>query len=175
MNTRFFVIACMVILMPLLLAASDWYEASIMSPTPFMGNNGEVFKLSDGSIWEVKYEYRYMYKYYPWVMVSPSQGKLLIDGKKLNVLMLASGQEVKKSKPSLETPQVIESKIDGESEGFEGDSIFKLTNGQIWQQTEYYYHYRYRFMPSVLIYKSGDSYKMQIEGIDRSVRVQRLK
>lgn len=175
MKTRILVMACFIMLLPRILAASDWYDASIISPTPFMGNNGEVFKLSDGSIWEVKYEYRYMYKYYPWVMVSPSQGKLLIDGKKLNVLMLASGQEVQKSKSNLKTPQVIESKIDGDSEGFEGDTIFKLTNGQIWQQTEYHYHYHYKFMPSVIIFKSGDTYKMQIEGIDRSVRVQRLK
>ena len=29
---------------------------------------------------------------------------------------------------------VIESKIDGEFEGWEGDTIFKMMNGQIWQQ-----------------------------------------
>lgn len=35
-------------------AAQTCYESSILSPTPFMGNNGEIFKLADGSIWEVK-------------------------------------------------------------------------------------------------------------------------
>jgi len=33
--------------------AQDCYQSSIVSPTPFMGNNGEIFKLADGSVWEV--------------------------------------------------------------------------------------------------------------------------
>lgn len=40
------------LLVSLLLSLSfsqDCYESTIVSPTPFMGNNGEVFKLSDGS------------------------------------------------------------------------------------------------------------------------------
>lgn len=61
------------------------YEATIMKPSPFMGNNGEIFKLNDGSLWEVKYEYEYLYEYYPEVIICPSKGKLVIDGKSLNV------------------------------------------------------------------------------------------
>ena len=61
------------------------YEASIVKPTPFMGNDGEIFKLDDGSLWEVKYEYEYMYEYYPDVIICPSKGKLVVDGKSLNV------------------------------------------------------------------------------------------
>ena len=66
---------------------------------------------------------------------------------------------------------VIESKVDGEFEGWEGETIVKLMNGQIWQQTEYYYHYRYSFRPDVLIYKGGSGWKMKVEGIDKAVRV----
>jgi hypothetical protein len=61
------------------------YESSIVKPSPFMGNDGEIFKLDDGSLWEVKYEYEYLYEYYPDVIICPSKGKLLIDGKSLNV------------------------------------------------------------------------------------------
>ena len=61
------------------------YESSIVKPSPFMGNNGEIFKLDDGSLWEVKYEYEYLYEYYPDVIICPSKGKLVIDGKSLNV------------------------------------------------------------------------------------------
>ena len=50
-----------------------------------MGNDGEIFKLDDGSLWEVKYEYEYMYEYYPNVIICPSKGKLVVDGKSLNV------------------------------------------------------------------------------------------
>lgn len=40
-------------------------QASIISPTPFMGNNNELFKLDNGMIGEVRYAYEYMYEYYP--------------------------------------------------------------------------------------------------------------
>jgi len=70
---------------------------------------------------------------------------------------------------------VIESKIAGDFEGWEGETIVKLMNGQIWQQTEYYYHYHYAFMPDVLIYNSGGGWKMKVEGADKSVKVERLK
>ncbi len=73
------------------------------------------------------------------------------------------------------TPSVIESKVDGEFEGWDGETIVKLTNGQIWQQIEYHYHYRYAYMPEVLIFKSGGVYKMKVEGIKKAVRVERLK
>ena len=70
---------------------------------------------------------------------------------------------------------VIESQIDSDFEGWEGETIVKLMNGQIWQQTEYYYYYHYAFMPKVLIYKSGQGYKMKVEGIEKAVGVTRLK
>ena len=50
-----------------------------------MGNDGEIFKLADGSLWEVKYEYEYMYEYSPDVIICPDKGKLIIKDKKLNV------------------------------------------------------------------------------------------
>jgi len=65
----------------------------------------------------------------------------------------------------------IESQIDGDFEGFEGETIIKLMNGQIWQQTEYWYHYHYSFMPKVIIFKSGGGYKMKVDGIDKAVGV----
>jgi hypothetical protein len=60
------------------------YEASIMKPSPFMGNDGEIFVLSDGSVWQVKYEYEYMYAYYPEAVVCPSSGYVIVEGTKLN-------------------------------------------------------------------------------------------
>ena len=73
------------------------------------------------------------------------------------------------------TPAVIESKVDGSFEGWDGETIVKLANGQIWQQTEYHYRYHYAFMPEVLIFKSGGVYKMKVKGIEKAVRVKRLK
>jgi hypothetical protein len=65
--------------------AGKCYESSIQKPSPFMGNDGEIFKLADGSLWEVKYEYEYMYEYSPDVIICPDKGKLIIKDKKLNV------------------------------------------------------------------------------------------
>jgi hypothetical protein len=161
-----------VLLITSLASAQDCYESSILSPVPFMGNNGEIFKLADGSLWEVKYEYQYLYEYYPNVIICPSRGKLMIQGKTLNVAQVGS----RKSTPKSQSPQAaIESQINGTFNGWEGETIVKLMNGQIWQQSEYYYHYHYAFMPKVLIYISGGGYKMKVDGIEKSVGVTRLK
>ncbi len=74
-------------------SADSCYEAAIMSPTPFMGINDEVFRLDDGSVWKVKYEYEYLYEYYPNVVICPASSKLKIDGKELNVARVSSSTE----------------------------------------------------------------------------------
>jgi hypothetical protein len=149
-----------------------------MSPTPFMGNNAEIFRLADGSLWEVKYEYEYMYEYYPSVVLCPSRETLWVKGKTLDVQQVSGP----KSPPSVQaqpqrnaTPEIIESRIDGEFSGWEGETIFKLQNGPIWQQSSYAYKYKYAFSPEVLIYKSGSAYKMRVDGVDGEITVTRLK
>jgi hypothetical protein len=239
------------------------YESSISSPTPFMGNNDEVFRLVDGSVWEVKYEYEYLYEYYPTVVACPSSGRMIVGGKSLNVALLADAsgtsgggtqweiyeetsirgtvsgtiqrghifrtlsgniyevtgltlQLVLELSPAVlvlrnggnyrlivdgfdeplmcrklnggsgssapggslsavtTTPAIIESRIDGEFDGWEGETVFKLQNGQIWQQSSYAYTYHYAYSPGVLIYKSGSIYKMRVDGIDDVITVQRI-
>ena len=114
----------------------------------FEGWEGEtVVKLMNGQIWQQS-EYYYHYHY---------------------------AEEGKKQIASAQLPNVIESQIDGNFEGWEGETVVKLMNGQIWQQSEYYYHYHYAFMPKVLIYKSSGVYKMKVEGIKKTVRVIQLK
>ena len=73
------------------------------------------------------------------------------------------------------TGDVIESQINGAFSGWDGDTIVKLMNGQIWQQSEYHYEYHYAYMPEVLIYSSGGGYKMKVEDLDEAVAVRRLK
>jgi hypothetical protein len=73
------------------------------------------------------------------------------------------------------TPDVVESHIDGDFEGWSGDTTFKLDNGQIWQQAGYGYSYHYAYHPSVTIRRTGTSYRMKIEGTVDSVAVKRLK
>ncbi len=72
------------------------------------------------------------------------------------------------------TPAVIESTIDGEFQGWDGETIFKLVNGQIWQQSSYQYHYHYAYMPRVMIYRTDRGYKMKVDGVDASIYVKRI-
>ena len=157
------------VIIPLILNAQNCYEATIIKPSPFMGNNGEIFKLDDGTIGEVKYEYEYMYEYSPSVIVCPETNKLIVDGKTLNVQLVSSKKQAGGAVTSME------GQVDGEFNGFEGETIIKLTNGQIWEQSEYHYHYHYAYMPRVVIFKSSSGYKIQVDGIEKSIGVVRLK
>lgn len=243
--------------------AQDCYESSIVSPVPFMGNNGEIFKLIDGTIWEVTYEYEYLYEYYPSVIICPNKGKLILKDKSLNVKLISKNNDseqtdsewevfeetnlkgnisgtikkgyilkttsgniyevtgltlqlvlelqpnvlilrkndtyklivdgfdeplickclkktsdqtigFEKNKKRSQQSSVIESQIEGDFNGFDGETIVKLINGQIWQQAEYYYYYHYSYMPKVLIYKSGSIFKMKVNGIDKAIGVIKL-
>ena len=73
------------------------------------------------------------------------------------------------------TGDVIESRIDGEFEGWDGDTIFKLVNGQIWQQDEYAYTYSYKYRPEVTIYRTSSGWKMKVEGESKEIAVKRIK
>lgn len=135
-----------------------------------MGNNDEIFKLSDGSIWQVKYEYEYLYEYYPSIIICPEKNILIINGKKLNVEPISTVNSNANSSGSY-----LESRIDGDFNGWEGESIYKLQNGQIWQQAEYKYRYKYKYAPKVTIFRKNGSFYMQVDGDSGAVRVERLK
>lgn len=186
--------------------AQSCYESFISTPSPFMGNNDEVFRLADGSIWQVKYEYKYLYAYNPSVVICPGNSKLIINGKQLRVELLSEGSSgsqpgarpSKRVKPArtgratqsvspgdsgaeddrgreTDASSLIETQIAGDFSGWEGETIFKLANGQIWQQTQYAYTYHYAYRPKVIIFKTGSGYQMQVEGVDSKIGVTRLK
>ncbi len=69
---------------------------------------------------------------------------------------------------------ITDSSIEGECEGFDGDRVFDLVNGQKWQQAVYRYKYRYRYRPSVRIWRDGSGDYIEIEGMDELVRVRRV-
>ena len=73
------------------------------------------------------------------------------------------------------TSDVIESKVNGTFNGWDGETVVKLMNGQIWKQSAYHYEYHYAYMPKVLIYKSDTRYKMLVDGTDEAVSVERIK
>ncbi|MFT3723036.1 MAG: hypothetical protein QM773_05555 [Hyphomonadaceae bacterium] len=147
-------------------------KAMVASPTPFLAVNDEVLKLDDGTFWQVKYAYEYLYEYYPAVTICPDQGILIIKGKSINVAPL--GKSSTPSSSAKSTQGIIESRIDDEFEGFEADKVFVLQNGQIWQQTSARYKYVYKYAPRVRIFPVDGGYEMSVDGVEGTIRVQQL-
>lgn len=157
--------------------AEECFDSSVVSPSPFMGNNGEIFKLSDGSIWEVKYEYEYLYEYSPQVIICPDKGKLIIGSRKINIESVGGRKtsETKGKRHSPASSEVVESQIEGDFKGWDGETIFKLTNGQIWQQSSYTYTYSYKYRPKVIIFPANGFFSMKVDGVDQRIQVVRIK
>lgn len=61
---------------------------------------------------------------------------------------------------------VIKSSIDGNFNGWTGETIYKLRDGHIIQQSKYHYHYHYAYSPNVVIYQSNGAYKIHVEDDD---------
>jgi hypothetical protein len=62
---------------------------------------------------------------------------------------------------------VIETNIDGDFSGWDGNTIFKLTNTQQWQQdSPTGTIFVNLFKPAVLIYSTPEGFKMKITGVD---------
>jgi hypothetical protein len=69
---------------------------------------------------------------------------------------------------------VSESRIEGECEGFDGDRVFELVNGQKWQQAVYKYKYRYSYRPVAKIWRDGGQHHIEIEGMGEMIQVRQI-
>jgi hypothetical protein len=54
--------------------------------------------------------------------------------------------------------------------GWNGDTIVKLTDGSVWRQAEYRYEYRYAYRPYVTL----EGNVMHVAGMSAGVRVRRI-
>ena len=175
-------------------ALADWtvFEQTSIQKIAGKISKGHIFQTRSGSMYEVaEYIYLYEYQYGARVTVLRDGGsyRLIIDGIDEPILcrrLSGPPSPPTASKPApippqtartsaSATPQSISSRIDGEFEGWDGETIFKLVNGQIWQQASYSYHYHYAYSPSVLIYAHEGRYYMKVDGVDDALPVTRLK
>jgi len=69
--------------------------------------------------------------------------------------------------------EVIESAIEGDFDGWVGDTVFRLKNGQIWQQTSRSAKYLFAHAPKVTI--SRAPFRLRVEGLGGEVAVRRLR
>lgn len=76
-----------------------------------------------------------------------------------------------------ESPDVLESRLVGDYTGWTGDTEFELENGQVWRQVQSgTARYRGPANPTVYIRKRAfGSYRLQVEGSNRTIRVERIR
>jgi len=91
------------------------------------------------------------------------------------VVLTVAKEQAGSGGASTAPPDAIETCIDGEFKGWEGETIFKLCNGQIWQQAEYSYTYTYAYRPDVVIYKTSAGYRMKVEDEEEAILVRRIR
>jgi hypothetical protein len=70
--------------------------------------------------------------------------------------------------------RLIEAHIDGEFTGWDGETLFHLSNGQYWQQAAYDYTYHYAYSPRVVIAITPSGGLMQVEGVSGTVQVKEI-
>lgn len=117
-----------------------------------------VFKMSNGTYWvQAQYCYWYHYAYRPDAVVIEENGSYILT-------------VAEQSIPVRLINDVIESNIDGVFTGWDGSKRYKLTNGQVWQQSEYKYEYTYAYRPEAMICNINGSYIMFVQGTQAAVR-----
>jgi hypothetical protein len=129
----------------------------------FDGFDGEsIFELTDGSVYvQSSYKYHYFYAYRPMI-------KIYSNG--LIKIIVPEGMN---DYAEVEETTMMKSYIVNEFNGWSGDTIFELQNGQIWQQNKYQYKYFYAHRPKAVIIRVGSKHIMTVKG--RSIRVKRIK
>jgi hypothetical protein len=68
----------------------------------------------------------------------------------------------------------VDSRIDGDFEGWDGGTLFELENGQVWMQRGTARQHTYRFSPRVRIHRSTSGCAMTVDGVGE-VLVERLR
>ena len=133
----------------------------------FNGWDGDtVFRLANGGIWhQDSYGYEYHHAYRPDVIIYQHRGRNYMQVEGMGKVIHVRSLEY----------SAIKSRIDGEFKGWDGDTVFKLTNGQVWQQDKYGYVYHTAYNPEVIIYKVDFGYEMMVKGLDKSIKVKRLE
>ena len=64
----------------------------------------------------------------------------------------------------------MKKQVEDEWNGWDGDTVVKLTDGSVWRQEEFYYEYLYAYRPQVTLVGN----LMHVDGMNRAVRVRRL-
>ena len=134
----------------------------------FNGWAGEtVFKLSNGQLWE-----QTEFDLYVTARISPSV-TLTSNGGLVTLTVDSSGESVEVQ----QITKFYETCILNDFNGWRGDTIFEMCNGDVWQQSSLGHHTtNVSSPPNVIIYDSGfRRFKMQVEGTRKTISVVQLR
>lgn len=87
----------------------------------------------------------------------------------------ASEPYVTAPQPIVASTTVIVSRIAGTFEGWSGNTLFRLENGQLWEQASYDYRFHYAYRPRVTIVRCSRGYRMLVDGFDETILVRRIR
>lgn len=67
----------------------------------------------------------------------------------------------------------IRSQLQGEFTGYHDGAVFRLSNGQFWQQRRYKYKYSYKYRPRVRICPANGTWMAENDCMDEAIEVVR--
>jgi hypothetical protein len=71
---------------------------------------------------------------------------------------------------------VEDGQLKGSFRGFhDRDTVFEFYGGGKWKQNEYKYHYYYAYMPSAKVVDDRGTFHLEIDGLNDSVEVVKLR
>jgi hypothetical protein len=111
-----------------------------------------LFKLKNGTYWiQTSHDYWYHSAFDPVTVITEEDGIFTLTA-------------IDRSAQVRKITDVIESQIEGDFTGWDGETSYRLVNGQTWKQRTPGHDYKNAYMPEVVIYQAPDGYKMRVAG-----------
>lgn len=118
-----------------------------------------LFHLYDGTFWvQARYVYWYHYAYQPEVVLTEENGVYYLG-------LPDSDQRVE-----VRRTNAVETHINGAFNGWKGKSIYRLRNGQTWQQAHQKCQNAYAFNPEAVLYEADDGWYLSVADTVMAVR-----
>ncbi len=132
------------------------YDGEIIAKGEIEGNTssleyGAIISLSDGTYW---YQTDYSSRY-----ISYGSKAKVVEGDYGDACLIIEGERFSVEKVRIE----YEDEIDGDFHGWDGNTIYKLENGDAWEQDDYTFLSSYSYKPRVTILCHLSDYYMQVD------------
>jgi hypothetical protein len=69
---------------------------------------------------------------------------------------------------------VTQSELEGNCRGWDGDTVFALSNGEVWKQDASRYHSVHLCSPAIRVWRLGARFLLEVEGLHEVLPVRRI-